>query len=297
MSGAALRWSEQGADWPHRQSSQFVQAGGTCWHVQRMGQGPVMLLLHGSGASSHSWRDVAPLLMPHFTLLIPDLPGHGFTPALPAQQMSMQGVATAVKALLDALQLQPDWVVGHSAGAAVLVRMCLNHSISPRTLISLNGALLPLSGLSTVWFAPVARLMANSSLLAGFLASRAQRPGVVQRLIESTGSRLHPSGVEWYARLVRHPGHVAGVLQMMANWDLDGLRRDLPALTTPIVLVVGLGDRTVDPRQAERTVVLLRNARVVRLPQLGHLAHEEAPQRVADLILQCCTQTAAASAS
>jgi len=287
MSGAALRWSEEGADWPHRQSSQFVQAGGTLWHVQRMGQGPVMLLLHGSGASSHSWRDIVPLLMPHFTLVIPDLPGHGFTPALPAQQMSMQGVAIAVKALLDAMQLQPDRVVGHSAGAAVLVRMCLNHSIS----------LLPLSGLSTVWFAPVARVMANSSLLAGFLASRAQRPGVVQRLIDSTGSRLQPSGVEWYARLVRHPGHVAGVLQMMAHWDLDALRRDLPTLSTPIVLVVGLGDRTVDPRQAERTALLVRNARVVRLPQLGHLAHEEAPQLMSDLILECCGQTPAASAS
>ncbi len=297
MNGAALRWSDEGADWPHRQSSQFIAAGGTHWHVQRMGQGPVLLLLHGSGASSHSWRDVVPLLMSHFTLLIPDLPGHGFTPALPAQQMSMQGVATALKALLDALQLQPDWVVGHSAGAAVLVRMCLNHSIAPQALISLNGALLPLSGLSTVWFAPVAKLMANSSLLAGFLASRAQRPGVVQRLIDSTGSHLDAASVEWYARLVRHPAHVAGVLQMMANWDLDGLRRDLPALTTPVVLVVGLGDRTVDPGQADRTAVLLRHARVVRLPQLGHLAHEEAPQLVADLILQCCGHTAAISAS
>jgi magnesium chelatase accessory protein len=297
MNGAALRWSDEGADWPHRQSSQFIAAGGTHWHVQRMGQGPVLLLLHGSGASSHSWRDVVPLLISHFTLLIPDLPGHGFTAALPAQQMSMQGVATSLKALLDALQLQPDWVVGHSAGAAVLVRMCLNHSIAPQALISLNGALLPLSGLSTVWFAPVAKLMANSSLLAGFLASRAQRPGVVQRLIDSTGSHLDAASVEWYARLVRHPAHVAGVLQMMANWDLDGLRRDLPALTTPIVLVVGLGDRTVDPGQADRTAVLLRHARVVRLPQLGHLAHEEAPQLVADLILQCCGHTAAISAS
>ncbi len=49
------------------------------WHVQQMGQGPKLLLLHGTAASTHSFRALAPLLAPHFTLLIPDLPGHAFT--------------------------------------------------------------------------------------------------------------------------------------------------------------------------------------------------------------------------
>ena len=52
---------------------------GLRWHVQMMGTGPQVLLLHGAGAATHSWRDVAPLLARDFTVIAPDLPGHGFT--------------------------------------------------------------------------------------------------------------------------------------------------------------------------------------------------------------------------
>lgn len=297
MSAQSLRWNAEGLDWPHRRCSQFVEAGGTRWHVQRMGQGPVVLLVHGTGASSHSWREVAGLLAAQCTVIVPDLPGHGFTAALPAAQMSLPGIAAALSALLGALQLQPQCVVGHSAGAAILVRLCLDKALAPQCLISINGALLPLSGMSTVWFAPVARLMATSSVFAGLLASRARSPGVVQRLIDSTGSRLDAQGVDWYARLISNPAHVAGVLQMMAHWDLDALRRDLPRLATPLLLVVGTADRTIDPQQADRTAALIQNAQVRRLQGLGHLAHEEAPAVLADLILQHTQQHRAGAAA
>ena len=56
-----------------------VARGPIRWHVQRMGAGPALLLLHGTGAATHSWRALAPLLAEHFTVVAPDLPGHGFT--------------------------------------------------------------------------------------------------------------------------------------------------------------------------------------------------------------------------
>ena len=287
MNARALRWNAEGLDWPHRECSQFIEAGGTVWHVQRMGHGPVMLLVHGTGASTHSWRELAALLAAHFTVIMPDLPGHGFTAPLAAAQMSLPGIATSLAALLAALHLSPHWVVGHSAGAAVLARMCLDQTIAPHLLISLNGALLPLSGLSTVWFAPVARLMAGSDMFAALLASRARSPGVVKRLIDGTGSHLDDQGIQWYARLVSNRGHVAGVLQMMAHWNLEALRRDLPRLATPLLLIVGTADRTVEPQQAQRIAVLVKQVQVRHLAGLGHLAHEEAPALIADHILQC----------
>ena len=57
-----LDWDRDGAGWPNRSSSRFVVSGAMRWHVQIMGQGPVMLLIHGTGASTHSWRRLAPLL-------------------------------------------------------------------------------------------------------------------------------------------------------------------------------------------------------------------------------------------
>ena len=73
---------------------------------------------------------------------------------------------------------------------------------------------------------------------------------------------------------------------MMANWDLRALVRDLPSLAVPLVLVTGALDRAVPPAEARRVQALLPDARVIDLPGLGHLAHEERPAEVAELIIK-----------
>ena len=73
----ALDWALENSTWPHAEISRFHQVGGLRWHVQQMGEGPPILLIHGTGASTHSWRDLAPLLAERFTVIAADLPGHG----------------------------------------------------------------------------------------------------------------------------------------------------------------------------------------------------------------------------
>ena len=285
-----LLWERDGRDWPQRDASRFVDAGGLRWHVQQTGlplqRGRVALLLHGTGASTHSWRGLAPLLAEHFTVVAADLPGHAFTGMPPAWQMSLPGMSRAVAGLLQTLGLRPDLVIGHSAGAAIAARMCLDGHIAPAALFSLNGAFLPLAGLPGILFPPVAKLMAATPLAAQLFSWRAADRRAVQRLIDGTGSTLDANGLALYARLVRNPGHAAGALAMMANWDLRPLQRDLPGLRPRLTLVVGANDRAVPPQQAQRVLQLLPSARVITLPGLGHLAHEEQPLEVASLVLQ-----------
>ena len=244
MSGG-LDWAREGRDWPNRESSRFVRAGGVRWHVQVMGRGPVLLLVHGTGAATHSWRDLAPRLARHFTVVAPDLPGHGFSGRPPAERASLPGVARSLAALLQALDVSPAVAVGHSAGAAILARMCLDGDIAPKLLVSLNGAFLPFGGWAAMLFLPMARLLSWNPLVPRLFAWRAADREALVRLLRGTGSTLDERGVELYGRLVRSPAHVGGALAMMANWDLDPLERDLPRLDTPLVLVVGEADRTV----------------------------------------------------
>lgn len=279
-----LNWERDAADWPNRQASRFVTAGGIRWHVQQSGTGPGLLLAHGTGASTHSWRDLAPLLARHFTVIAPDLPGHGFSDLPSFRQMSLPGMATLLQELLDEMGVRPEIVVGHSAGAAILTRMCLDGTIAPRRLISLNGALLPLGGVAGRLFSPLAKLLATSTLPAQVFAWRAGDRAVVQRLLRDTGSQVDAAGAELYARLARSPGHVGAALAMMANWDLESLSRALPKLKTPLLLLAGSNDRTIPSADAYRVHAMLPAAEVVRLIGLGHLAHEEQPQRLADLI-------------
>ena len=186
--------------------------------------------------------------------------------------------------LLHTLQLSPTLVVGHSAGAAIAVRMCLDGLITPRRIIGLNAALLPLGGLAGRLFSPPAKLLPAAPLVPRLFAGHANEPAVLQRLLHSTGSTLDATGTALYQRLVRSPAHAAGALGMMANWDLPTLSHHLPQLAVPLDLVVGTRDRTVPPEQAQRVLALLSPAvrgAFVELDGLGHLAHEEQPQRVA----------------
>lgn len=282
----SLDWPRDGADWPNRDASRFVDAGGVHWHVQIAGSGPPLLLLHGSGASTHSWRELLPLLACEHTVIAPDLPGHAFSSTPPAHTLSLPGMARAIGALLHALQIVPAAVAGHSAGAAIALRMRLDGLLPGRHLVSLNGALLPLPGLAGLLFPPAARLLSLTPFAAALFARSASRNGAVERLIASTGSHIDARGIALYARLVRCRAHVAGVLGMMANWDIAPLARDLPRLDAALTLIAARGDRTVPPDCSRRVQRMVADARLIELDGLGHLAHEEAPQRLAALIAE-----------
>ncbi|MCE7027453.1 alpha/beta fold hydrolase BchO [Jiella avicenniae] len=284
---APLDFARDGRHWPHREKSRFVEAGGTRFHVQIFGpeNAPALLLLHGTGASTHSFRDLAPILAEHYRVIVPDLPGHGFTAAPRWRRVSITGMGKAIAAMLSALGVAPVYAAGHSAGAAILLRMALDGQIAPQRIVSLNGALLPFPGVAAHLFPRLAKLLFLNPVAPRFFSWRARNTRAVAQLMESTGSRISPEGVAYYERLFSSPTHVEGALSMMANWDLEGLRRDLPQLNVPLTLVVGSRDRAIPPEVSERVARMVRGAAIERLPGLGHLAHEEAPDRVAEVML------------
>jgi magnesium chelatase accessory protein len=290
-----LDWARDGADWPNRASSRFVHAGGLDWHVQVMGSGEPLLLVHGTGASTHSWRDLMPMLARDFTIVAPDLPGHGFTSAAPPRRQSLPGMARGVEALLGALGLSPVAAAGHSAGAAIIVRMSLAGMIAPSALVSLNGALMPWGGPAAKVLSPVAQLIAASPLMPRFFAWRASNRSVVDRLLRNTGSTIDKAGADLYARMARDPGHVGAALGMMANWEPGGLVEDLPRLKPKLTMIVGANDRTIPPSQAQQVRRIVPGSKLILLPGLGHLAHEERPADHAALIGEAVSESRVAA--
>ena len=83
----------------------------------------------------------------------------------------------------------------------------------------------------------------------------------VKRLVGNMGSTLDREGLRLYRTLMGNPTHVTGALGMMANWELDGLARDLPRLAVPLTLVTADRDRAVPPDTAARVKVLLARDR------------------------------------
>ncbi len=280
------RWDVEGRDWPNRSASRFVDAGQLRWHVQVMGEGPTLLLLHGTGAATHSWRALMPLLAKRFTIVAPDLPGHGFTRGRPAGGFTMPAMARALGRLMTALEREPAVIVGHSAGAAIAIRMAIDGIASPTAIVGLNAALLPFPGLAATLFPTLARLVFVNPFAPHVFARMARTPGETARfLVRSTGSRIDAEGVGWYRRLLATSGHCAGAIAMMADWDLPALKRVLPQLATPLLLIHGAADTAIPVSNAREAAAMIKGARLLTLPGLGHLAHEERPQEVAALIL------------
>ena len=274
-------WKVLGKQWPNSETSRFVEAGHMRWHVQEMGEGPTLLLLHGTGASSHSWRDLMPLLARRFHIVAPDLPGHGFSNAPDVIRLTLPRVAGAIAALLESLDHRPALAAGHSAGAAVALHMAVKKQIDPRGLIGLNGAFLPFKGVAGHVFPSLAKLLYLNPLAPRLFALGGHNRTRVERLIAGTGSTIDEEGLGLYQKLMTAPGHVSGALAMMASWDLDPLKRAMPTLETPMLLISGSNDKAVPPAVAQEVAGLVPDTELVDLPGLGHLAHEERPEEVA----------------
>lgn len=287
-----LQWARDGHDWPHRERSHFVDAADVCWHLQRWEPpftgAPWVVLVHGTGAATHSWRGLAPLLAQRAGVIAVDLPGHGFSSAAAPEAASMVAIARALRVLLRQQAVDASVLVGHSAGAAIAVQMALDEPATHPALVSINGALMPLAGVAGALATPLTRLLGRqplAPLVPRLFAWSTSSSVVLQGLLASTGSVIDADGRRLYGRLLASPAHVAGALAMMAQWDLPALASTLPRLQPPLHLLAGSRDRTVSPQQAAQLAALLPGAVLHRLDGLGHLAHEEAPAAVASLII------------
>lgn len=282
-----MDWETHRHDWPHANLSRFVQASGVRWHLQQAGsQGPRVLMLHGTGASTHTWRDMFLPMAAQAQVLAIDLPGHGFSSLATGDGMSLPGMAKGIGSLLQQLNWSADAFLGHSAGAAIAAQMVLDQHLQPQMLMGINPAWLPLPGLAGVLFPPVAKLLALTPQIPQWFARQAASPGMVDKLLQSTGSQLNETGKHLYARLVASPTHAQGALKMMAAWDLSAGEYKLRQLRCPVRMLVGDNDGTVAPRQSRQAMALLNNGQLENHIEYGHLLHEEAPHIAVDFCLK-----------
>lgn len=260
-----------------------LTAGGVDWNVVDRGTGPALLLLHGTGASHHSWDGAATLLEKRHRLIIPDLPLHGASRGRPRLGPTLDGMAEALGALLRELGAPRPRVVGHSAGAAIACRMTIAGTVSG-PVVGFGPALLPMGGSAAPLFGSMARMLLLNPLATHLVTSVARQPGSVGRFLErATGSTLDADGVAAYQRLFADPAHVRGTIEMMSRWRLEGLERALPHLPVPLAIVHGEKDRAINSAEGRKAARLAKGSFEL-LPGLGHLAHEERPDLAAALI-------------
>jgi len=269
----------------------MISSGNYQWHVKHGGHSnSVYLLLHGTGASSHSWLPLMNKLIQRHTVVAIDLPGHAHTITQGRADLSLLGMARAIRQLLKDYSLdkntEPLTLVGHSAGAAIAAQLILDEPALYSRMVSINGALVPLGGIPGLFFPPVAKLSASVPMLSELFRHRLSDPAAVNKLLLNTGSTITSESARHYHELCKDKAHINGALQMMASWRLDKLYPRLGNITVPVQLIAGSADAMIPARDAHRLNTVFKNSRLNVLPNLGHLAHEEQPGLVADIILK-----------
>ena len=271
-------------DWPFRAQTRRIAARPHDWNViDTGGDGPALLLLHGAGGAGHSFRNLIPLLAPRYRVIVPDLPGQGFTRSGARGRYGIDAMAEDMATLCQDMGVAPLALIGHSAGAALALRMA--SLLNPRGIVGINAALGAFDGAAGVMFPLLARVLAVTPFIPHVVARLWGNPATVAKLLTATGSPLDATGQAQYLTLVRDAAHVDGTLGMMAQWRLDDLMRQLPTIATPTLLITSSGDLAVPARISQDAARHMPAATYAELPGHGHLVHEEAAAEVADLIL------------
>jgi magnesium chelatase accessory protein len=276
-------------DWPNAAHSRIVASRPHRWHVQQMGTGPDLLLLHGAGAATHSWRGLAPLLAPHLRLTMIDLPGHGFTRAGTLARSGLDPMAQDVLTLLDTLQVDPVAILGHSAGAPLALRLSLDKG-RQGPVVAINGAFAMFDGVAGFLFPLMAKALALNPLTVPLFTAGSNMTRT-RRMLSGTGSTVDPEGLKHYHRLISDRRHVRGALAMMSNWSLDRLVDDAEEHHAPVLLLAGGRDRTVPSKVSRDMAARLPDALLIVESDLGHLMHEEEPRRIARATLDFLART------
>ncbi len=283
-----MDWDRDLPTWPLHECSRRIAQSPHQWHVQEMGEGPIALLLHGAGASTHSWRDIIPALAQSHRVIALDLPGQGFSRAGAKRRLGLPGMTEDVAALCTAQGWLPALIVGHSAGAAIALSLATRLPTPEKRapdIACINAALGRFEGIAGWLFPVLAKLLALNPLTAAFFAFGTDKATRARRLIESTGSSISPEGLALYARLIADRTHVDATLQMMAQWDVEPLLEQLPQIPNRCLLLTGAHDLAVPANTSARAAARLPRALALSLGGLGHLAHEEDPTRVLAALL------------
>jgi magnesium chelatase accessory protein len=279
-------------NWPLRELSGSVSVSQMEWHVQMAGAGigengvnkPVALLLHGTGSSAHSWAELLPVLAKSHWVIAPDLPGHGFTISHQSEQLSLTLITHKLAELLHALGVeQIDSIIGHSAGATLGLQYSLLYP-APKRILGLNPSLVSLPSFYHSFLAPLINPIATSSFVSSMIADFLPFTSMIDKLLDSTNSKLNGIQRERYKLLFKQKNHINGSLNFMAATDIPNLLAHAHEITSELTFLVANQDSWV--RKEELLAVIHRyfpRSTVIQKDG-GHLFHEANPEAAMAII-------------
>jgi pimeloyl-ACP methyl ester carboxylesterase len=260
------------------------------------GEGPVLLLIHGITGTSEQWNDVFPLLAEHYTVIAPDLLGHGHS-AKPRGDYSLGAYAVSIRDLLIALGHNRATVVGHSLGGGIALQFAYEYPVfTERLVVSSSGGL----GREVHPLLRAATLPGSELVLPLIASRRVLSAGIfVGRLLERLGLKAAPDLAEMargYASLGDGDARQAFIQTMRGVLDPMGQRvsatdRLYLAGMVPTLIVWGRRDPLIPCEHAEAAHELMPDSDLEIFEKSGHFPHIDQPLRFARTLIDFIEET------
>lgn len=265
--------------------SRFVLINGINVHYKQLGGGePVMILLHGFGASVFSWREVMAPLANSGTVIAFDRPAFGLTQRpMPGEWQgqnpySPEAQVALVIGLMDVLEIDQAILIGNSAGGTVALSTALAHPQRVTGLVLVDAAVYSGGG-APAWILPLFRLPQYERI--GQLISRSLLQNG-DRLIETAWhdpARISADVLDGYRKPLKANNWDRSLWELTKASGESNLADRLAELTLPVLVVSGDDDRIVPTDQSVRLAEEISGARLVVFTACGHVPQEECPDQ------------------
>ena len=244
-------------------------------------EAPAILLLHGFGASLQAWDDWAPALEKNLRVLRIDIPGFGLSGPAVNQDYSDAADVARVIAVMDQLGVQQVIVAGHSMGGRIAWNLAAAHPerVSQLVLLSPDGFPDPNAKSDKTYEVP-----ALLGLLPYSLPQWALRMGGVAPAF-ADNSQLTPQMMQRYHDMMLAPGVRTALLERMRQTRNSDPVVRLQSIKAPTLLIWGEKDAFIPVSNAQDYLKAMPQAKLVTLPGVGHVLHEEAPQASVQAVL------------
>lgn len=242
-----------------------------------------VVLLHGLGAWSYTWRHLQPALEGRRRSVAVDLLGHGFTGAPSGADYSPRGILSHVEATLRALKIERAVWAGNSLGGGLGLLEAIERPEAVAALVLLSPAGYP------------QRLPRNLAVLrwpgAAWLAQWLQPKLLAREMLERVfhDPSLRPAGLlDTYSAPLAERSRRRAVIRAAASiWleDLDAIAERIPGIEAPALIIWGEEDRITPSALAHRYKREIAESRLVVLSPSGHAPQEERPAEVVPEVL------------
>ncbi len=264
--------------------SDFVDIKGMVVHLRDEGprDDPLpLVLLHGTGASLHTWEGWVGALKGQRRVITLDLPGFGltgpFTGAYDERDYSGDAYARFVIDLLDALKLQRVVLGGNSLGGEIAWRTAWLQPARVQSLVLVDA----LGPAFTPESIPLGFMVARVPALSWLVEEVLPRALVTQSLVSVYGdpTRVNAELVDRYFELALRDGNRRALGRLMSRLQPGQDAERIATLKLPTLILWGGRDRLIPPAVGVEFERLIGGSRRVVFPELGHVPQEEDPAR------------------